>query len=270
MKKPEINLSFLCVALGRHRHLIFNELVRANLRTHMFLPLAVQGLPVERVVVLCWPDPPGARRLEKIGVDVVQLGNRVLDKPIHLGFRIDRGMMIRDRPLDLWPAEDESEDKQPMPVALGTWIANGIRSVTEPALLSADGEDLYVTVEGPAAAWRMECGCGRVRHASSRTKRAIKRCRICASTKKARAKAWYNFRRAGGNGRRPLSPPPMIGQIWRDNDLRFTKRREVRVLEIAGNHVIVENTKTKKRTRVLLDRFTGRAKGYGFSLVSMS
>ena len=53
-----------------------------------------------------------------------------------------------------------------------------------------------------------------------------------------------------------------VGQVWQDNDPRHDVKRRVTVLEIRGAHAIVQNTETKRKTKINLSRFRPNSTGY--------
>ena len=68
------------------------------------------------------------------------------------------------------------------------------------------------------------------------------------------------------------TPPPAVGQIWQDNDPRGYGRR-IRIVEVGETHAIVElhqprqpvsSARTRRRTRIRLDRFRPTSTGYRY------
>lgn len=52
-----------------------------------------------------------------------------------------------------------------------------------------------------------------------------------------------------------------VGQVWQDNDNRVPERI-IKVIAIDNGQAICENTKTKKRTKIVLTRMRPTHNGY--------
>jgi hypothetical protein len=165
----------------------------------------VAGVPgVERVVFFAWPDP--LTEPSRIGVDVVQLDDAVLDDAVRLGFDLEDASttVTAEEALAVWPGESSPLQHQ-QPGTRGWHRVDGGQILKEVTSLTAAGHPVFREIDTDVHCYRLVCpNCGRERYAKPNSLHQIDRCHVCTRQNRLRRRslAQYKQRFAGGGRKR--------------------------------------------------------------------
>lgn len=189
---------FLRIALGRKKDVIVQCLKDVSFRKAEFIELKTEGLPgVDRAVFFAWPDPP--LHPIRIGVDVVQLDDKVLDEAIRLGFDVPmdlQGTVVHaEEALALWPAEAEPGNMaNPKTTAMAWHKVDEGQIRREVLKLTKEGKPIFRQVDTAEFCMRMVCTCGRERYSKPNSIHQITACHVCTKNARLRRRSLAQFR----------------------------------------------------------------------------
>lgn len=191
--------NFLRIALGKKRGEIVRILQDDQFTKAEFVELEVAGVPgVERVVFFAWPDP--LTEPSRIGVDVVQLDDEVLDDAVRLGFELDdpSTTVTAEEALAVWPGESS-----PIKKSSGWHRVEGGQIRREVTTLTASGRPVFREVDTDIHCFRLVCpNCGRERYARPNSIHQIDRCHVCTRQNRLRRRSLAQYKQRFANGGR--------------------------------------------------------------------
>jgi hypothetical protein len=201
-----MKIQFLRIALGKKRDNIISCLRDIEFKKAEFIELCVDGVPgVERVVFFAWPDPP--REPLRVGVDVVQVDDRVLDDAIRLVFDLPDAAttVTADEAMALWPGE-RSPLRSTSDVKHGWQRVESGQIRKEVYELAADGKPVFREVDTTLFCYRLLCpNCGRERYSKPNSIHQIDLCHVCTRNKRLRRRSIAQYKQRFRDGERKRS-----------------------------------------------------------------
>lgn len=199
-----VQAQFLRVALGKKKEAIISCLRDIKFAKSEFIDMAVDGVPgTARVVFFAWPDP--LLEPSRIGVDIVQLDDRVLDDALRFGFDLDDVVVTADEALAHWPGESHSPLRSTREVEYG-WQrveSGGVRR--EVIKLDKDGKPVFRDIDTNVYCYRLVCSCGRDRYSKPNSIHQIDLCHVCTRNKRLRRRSIAQYQQRFQNGERKRS-----------------------------------------------------------------
>jgi hypothetical protein len=204
------------LALSSKRSELRRALELVHFARSAYLELDLDGVPgAAQVSLFAWPEPLG--RPTRIGIDVVRLEDRVLSRPVTLGFDLapheqpdshgDAEVIVAAEELQI-----DLDETRPELLRFGgaEWrlcAQAGIqREVRD---LNSQGRPIFQEVDTEVYCYKLICPkCGRARYAKRNSVHQIKYCRVCTRAARLRKRALDQFqqRNVGPSKRKRLPP----------------------------------------------------------------
>lgn len=188
---------FLRITLGRKKDIIAQTLKNSGYRKNEFILLNTPGVPgTEQAVLYAWPDP--LLTPTRIGVDVVQLDDRVLDEAFQFGFELPPEEQVTvvhaEEALAAWPSDSEFIPKVDAETPEWIPVPSGY-SRQEVIKLTKEGKPVFRTVDTEVFCMRMICSCGRERYSKKNSIHQITACHVCTRATRLRRRSLAQYRK---------------------------------------------------------------------------